>query len=195
MKELNQPGNRLAGTTGSDWIMRFIIFVRRLVYIFFSYRNLTPTSTSSSGFLICENENNEEVSVERLSGRRLIDVAYLFEQLSEIDHSPFNCSFKYFKFVGEIRHGFHSSFKFVCEMCNVNVVIKSDRSQHELNQHVVQGTVTSGNGFAQLDEFCAHVDIPCMSDKLFIKEQNVFCYYNKCRKSVNGKNKQHCRAV
>lgn len=104
----------------------------------------------------------------------MIDIAYLFDQLSEIDHSPFSCSFKYFKFVGEMRLGFYSSFKFKCEMCGIKVVIKSDRSEHELNQHVVQGIVTSGNGFAQLDELCAHVDIPCMSDKHFIKEHNKF---------------------
>lgn len=33
---------------------------------------------------------------------------------------------------------------------------------------------TSGNGFAQLNELCAHIDIPCMSDKLFIKENSLF---------------------
>ncbi|XP_069361994.1 uncharacterized protein [Maniola hyperantus] len=137
-------------------------------------RNLTPTSTTTTESLIVEKENNEVIEVPKLNGRRLIDVAYLFEQLSSIDHSPFNCTFKDFKFVSENRQGMYACFKFDCQMCGEKVIIKSDRSGREINQHVVHGIVTSGNGFAQLDEFCAHVDMPCMSDKLFIKENIIF---------------------
>lgn len=144
------------------------------IILSFNFRNSTPTSTTTTESLIVEKENINEIKVPELTGRRMIDVKYLFEQLSSIDHSPFNCTFKDFKFISENRQGFCSSFKFDCKMCGAKVVLKSDRSGGEINQHAVHGIVTSGNGFAQLDEFCAHVEIPCMSDKLFIKENIIF---------------------
>lgn len=135
---------------------------------------MSPTSTATSESLIVEKEIDTQIEVPELAGRRLVDVKYLFEQLSAIDHRPFDCTFKDFKFVSENRQGFYSTFKFDCAVCNAKVVIKSDRSGREVNQQFVHGIITSGNGFAQLDEFCAHVDMPCMSDKLFIKENVIF---------------------
>lgn len=59
-------------------------------------------------------------------------------------------------------------------MCGVSVIIKNDKPDSEINKHVVHGIITSGNGFAQLDEFCAHVNIPCMSSTCYMKENVVF---------------------
>lgn len=59
-------------------------------------------------------------------------------------------------------------------MCGVDFSLQTDKSKRELNQHAVQGIVTSGSGFAQLDEFCAHVDMPCLFNKSFIRESSIF---------------------
>lgn len=39
-----------------------------------------------------------------------------------------------------------------------------------INQNIVQAVVWSGSEYSQLEEFSAHLDMPCMSDKKFMKE-------------------------
>lgn len=103
----------------------FISFlIRKFILDIASYRNLTPSSTTPVESLIVENENNNEVEVPKLTGRRMFDVEYLFQQ-SAIDHSPFNCSLKDFNFVSEYRSGFYSSFNFICNMCGVNFLLQA----------------------------------------------------------------------
>ncbi|XP_073961282.1 uncharacterized protein [Choristoneura fumiferana] len=81
-------------------------------------RNLSPSTPSSTPSLQIEldHDSNEEV-VRKMTGRRIFNVQYLFEQMKAVDHSPFNCSFKDMDFVKESRIGFQSTFFSKCKMC------------------------------------------------------------------------------
>lgn len=46
-----------------------------------------------------QNYNNIDEEVNEISGRRIFNVQYLFEQMAAIDHTPFNCTFKDLRFV------------------------------------------------------------------------------------------------
>ncbi|EFN66856.1 hypothetical protein EAG_05267, partial [Camponotus floridanus] len=50
----------------------------------------------------------------------------------------------------------------------------------DINTAAVTGTVTIGIGFAQLEELCASMGIPCMADKTYVKSrENVIDNFEK----------------
>lgn len=116
---------------------------------------------------------DSQVEHKTISGRRIFDVNYLFEQIAGINHGAFGCSFKDLIFFGETRKGLQSNFKFQCKICGLTETINNDKLDVDLNQTVVQAVVGSGSGFAQLDEFCSHLNIPCMSDKTFMRQNMI----------------------
>ncbi|KMQ83895.1 hypothetical protein RF55_18845 [Lasius niger] len=59
-------------------------------------------------------------------------------------------------------------------MCNYEANIWSQSTEPEkldLNKAAVAATITVGNGYAQLEEFCAAINISCMSEKTYIKHR------------------------
>lgn len=128
----------------------------------------TPSSTPSLQIEL-DHDSNEEV-VRKMTGRRIFNVQYLFEQMKAVDHSPFNCSFKDMDFVKESRIGFQSTFLFKCKMCGKKEAFNNEKLESKINKNVVQAVVCSGSGFSQLDELCAHLDMPCIAEKTFGKE-------------------------
>lgn len=60
-----------------------------------------------------------------LEGNRIINIAYLFEQIKNISHHPFQCNFQHLEFVKEQRTGFYSQFYFKCRLCNKMEKIRS----------------------------------------------------------------------
>jgi len=69
------------------------------------------------------------VLTENLSGRRIVDVDYIFKQIQNSSHGGgLDCSFLNMSFVSEKRYGFFSKFKFQCKMCNIVTVISSEPS-------------------------------------------------------------------
>lgn len=115
-------------------------------------------------------QNNIDEEINEISGRRIFNVKYLFEQMAAIDHTPFSCTFSNLRFVAEKRSGFKSTFMFKCKMCGKMETFYNEDTNYDINRNIVQAVVYSGSGFSQLDEFSAHLNMPCMSDKTFIKE-------------------------
>jgi len=93
-----------------------------------------------------------------LDGRRIINIAYVFEKISKINHQPFDCTFKNLVFVGEKRNGLYSEYIFNCTMCRKKEVIESEdpnTSLMDVNTTAVTAAINSGQGFAQLEIFSA----------------------------------------
>lgn len=53
------------------------------------------------------------------SGRRLVDIGYFFNEIKNIRHRAFDCTFSNLKFEQEIMHGFRSTFILKCEVCGL----------------------------------------------------------------------------
>ncbi|KAL6419316.1 hypothetical protein ACFW04_011459 [Cataglyphis niger] len=82
------------------------------------------------------------------------------------------CQFKDWKLINSRRRGLMTQLFFKCQMCNYEANIWSEPTEPktlDINSAVVAGTVTTGIGFAQLEELCAAMNVPCMSEPTYIK--------------------------
>lgn len=62
-------------------------------------------------------------------------------------------------------------------MCNRFTTIESESKKLHyipINKAVINGTYAIGIGYAQLAEFSASVDIPCMAPKTYSKHNDLF---------------------
>lgn len=107
------------------------------------------------------------------SGRRIVDMQYVFNQIKNSVHKgPFDCTFLNMTFISEKLHGFRSTFKFKCDVCNCVMFINSEKLKPEtylpINEAAVNGSIAAGIGFTQLSALCATMDIPCMSSTTYL---------------------------
>ncbi|XP_072766253.1 uncharacterized protein [Anoplolepis gracilipes] len=147
---------------------------------------------SNTGMYIesCEDDNDSFVIEKSLpdtnsiqesmvEGCRIVDVSFMWNEI----HRTFNnhargieCQFKDWKLINSRCHGLKTQFFFKCQMCNYEDNIWSEPTEPEkldLNQAAIAKTITVGNGYAQLEEFCAGVNIPCMSEKTYINHREI----------------------
>ncbi|XP_060803394.1 uncharacterized protein LOC132902430 [Amyelois transitella] len=131
--------------------------------------------------LIIEKENEEQEEIV-ITGNRIIDFAYIFQQLQQIsNHSTaFGCNLNCLKLKKEVKKGFRSIFHFKCQMCNESFKLKncpdSDNNMDlDLNDNVVSSFMSIGAGFSGLELVSASLNIPCMSDKLYAKCHTKVC--------------------
>ncbi|KAL4123428.1 hypothetical protein QTP88_015606 [Uroleucon formosanum] len=143
-------------------------------HIMLTYCNSSNTNTNS------ESNCNWSSSVLRLPiGRRIVNIMYVFDQIlnnkCQMHIQGMGCSFIDSKCVKEIRKGFNCSWIFKCEMCNIETTINSDMTDQNIisiNKAVTSASLAVGIGYSQVQEFTACIDIPCMSEKSFIKNSN-----------------------
>lgn len=130
---------------------------------------------SALGLLQKECMNSEGCGT--FSGRRIVNIVDIFEQVKDLDkHSPFGCTFSNMKIVSEKRLGLKSGFVFQCEMCNFKTTVWSENKRADLmdvNTGAVCGTITTGGGHGQLQEFLSVLDIPSMSQRTFKKYEET----------------------
>jgi len=84
------------------------------------------------------------------------------------------CSFKDWKLINSRHRGLLTQLFFKCQMCNYETNIWSEPVKSEtldINTAATAGTVTAGIGYAQFEELCAAMNIPCMSEKTYIKHR------------------------
>lgn len=120
-----------------------------------------------------DHENSENTS---LSGRRLIDVSYFFQQLLNGEkHKPFECDITDMTLVQEVRKGYFSTFTLKCKMCNIIKQIHSENPKNvtNVNSSLVLGTISAGIGFSAIDELSAALNMPAMTEKTY------FSYHEK----------------
>ncbi|KAF2887047.1 hypothetical protein ILUMI_19126 [Ignelater luminosus] len=115
-------------------------------------------------------ENTTETVL--ITGRRLFDVGYLFKQLLASEkHAPFDCDITNMYVVKELRKGLQSSFELKCKMCGITTTLLTENPEEEgilnINLAVTLACVSTGVGYAQLDELAAAINMPNMSDKTY----------------------------
>ncbi|XP_067205374.1 uncharacterized protein [Linepithema humile] len=108
-------------------------------------------------------------------GRRIVDISFMWNEIHRVfdNHARgIECQFKDWKLINSRRRGLLTQLFFKCQMCNYEANIWSEPTEPEkldINKAAVASTITVGNGYAQLEEFCAGINISCMSEKTYIK--------------------------
>lgn len=77
------------------------------------------------------------------------------------------------EFTKETKMGLRSIFHFHCADCGQCEKIESSAKNEEtihVNKAATLGITSIGSGFYHMEEFCAHLDIPCMSSPTFDAE-------------------------
>ncbi|KMQ88744.1 hypothetical protein RF55_11711 [Lasius niger] len=136
---------------------------------------------------LCKDNNNfviengpldiDRIQEDMPEGRRIVDISFMWNEIHRTfdNHARgIECQFKDWKLVNSLRHGLKTQLFFKCQMCNYKANIWSEPTEPktlDINTAAVAGTVTVGIGHAQLDELCAAMNIPCMSDKTYIKNR------------------------
>ncbi|KAL6418053.1 hypothetical protein ACFW04_012378 [Cataglyphis niger] len=108
-------------------------------------------------------------------GRRIVDISFMWNEV----HRTFNnharglkCQFKEWKLVNSRRRGLMTQLFFKCRMRNYEANIWSESTEPkilDINTAAVAGTVTTGIDFAQLEELCASMNVPSISEPTYIK--------------------------
>lgn len=113
-----------------------------------------------------------------ISGRRIVDIAHLIKQFKDVgNHAPqFGCTFLNMDLKSERKRGLRSGFLFQCNMCGVNKTIWSEDDNPDvmdINSAAVAGVMSSGGGFANLENILGAMNIRCMNYNTFDKHQKV----------------------
>lgn len=107
-----------------------------------------------------------------LSGHRIVDMAFLFEQMKHLNKHSDECASQ-MVYRKETKLGFRSIFHFECSDCGIFHKIQSSSNNDvtiNVNKMITLGITSTGSGFYHLQEFCAHANIPCMSSTTFGSE-------------------------
>lgn len=84
----------------------------------------------------------------------------------------FGCSFSNLRLIKEIQRGFFSEFHFICEICHVQEIIRTEPFSNEIvpiNLAVVASTLHSGQGYSSIEQFSAGLNMPSMSNPTYQK--------------------------
>jgi len=142
----------------------------------------SPVNTELFTEVFEEENNSTEInnSFNSLDGRRLVNIRYIFESIQSIRHQGFDCSFRDLEFTKEKRKGFFSTFCFTCKVCGSKKNIDSENLSDNININVNMAVVNTGQGYAQLDEFAATLNMPVISNRMYQEmHSKVFHYTHK----------------
>ncbi|XP_031327666.1 uncharacterized protein LOC116182986 isoform X1 [Photinus pyralis] len=123
---------------------------------------------------LCYEKATANSSLFKTSGRRIVNISYLFSQLKSLKHEGFNCSFFDLNLVSEKIEGLHSVFSFKCEVCNIIQNIRTEDPDNNVNVNLMAaiGCISAGIGYSQLSEILASLDVPNMSHTTYSKHHN-----------------------
>lgn len=114
-------------------------------------------------------------NVNKLSGRRIVDIDFVFKQMQDMTKNICKkCESGEMIFESEFKRGLISIFKFRCTYCGQTKRIDScqpakTNTYANVNEASVLGIVSVGLGFYHLEEFMAHLNVPCMCYSTFHK--------------------------
>lgn len=102
-----------------------------------------------------------------------MDIKHFFTSIQNIEHKPFDCTFKNLILIKENKNAFISEFVFKCNMCNKIDIISnepvSSQTIMNINTAIVTATINTGQGFTQLDTMTAFLNMPSMSNSTYQK--------------------------
>ncbi|KAF4527543.1 hypothetical protein B566_EDAN014939 [Ephemera danica] len=107
-----------------------------------------------------------------LTGRRIVDIVFFFEQIKEISaHKLFGCGFREMIFVCEIQLGFRSCIQFKCGMCNETFKIWTencdDKTKMDVNSAMTQAALSNGGAFEYVSKTAGSLNMPCYSPSTY----------------------------
>jgi len=108
-------------------------------------------------------------------GRRIVDISFMWNEIHRTfdNHARgIECQFKDWKLINSRRRGFMTQLFFKCQMCHYEANIWSEPTKPEtldINTAAVAGSITMGIGYSQLEELCAAINIPSMSEPTYVK--------------------------
>lgn len=106
---------------------------------------------------------------------------HIFNSIQLINHKGFECSFRDLEFLKERRKGFISTFYFACKICGIKVTIDSEKDDNDININmaIVSSIVNIGQGYSQLEELTATLNMPNMSNRMYQETHtNIFNHFN-----------------
>lgn len=123
-----------------------------------------------------------------MTGRRIVDIGSLFEQIEKAScHSP-TCNFQDLVLIKEIKRGLNSIFEFHCTSCGEKQRIETNPKKGPIgvNEAAVLGINAVGLGMYHIEEFCAHLNIPTMSNTFYniISQEQHKDWWDLARKSA-----------
>ncbi|XP_067207257.1 uncharacterized protein [Linepithema humile] len=142
-----------------------------------SLENLNVQHCEDNNYFVIESSlpDINDIHESIVESRRIVDISFMWNEIHRTfdNHARgIECQFKDWKLVNSRRCGLLTQLFFKCQMCHYKANIWSESTEPEkldLNKATVATTITVGNGYAQLEEFCAGINIPCMSEKTYIK--------------------------
>ncbi|KYN05016.1 hypothetical protein ALC62_04093, partial [Cyphomyrmex costatus] len=110
-------------------------------------------------------ENTGIVDTDRIQEHepechRIIDIAFFNAELHRVfdNHAPSDCLFKDWELINTRRIGFKTQFFYKCKMCHYEASFWShptDYKNMDINTAITAGTITTGIGYAQMEEIFA----------------------------------------
>ncbi|XP_047035378.1 uncharacterized protein LOC124641357 [Helicoverpa zea] len=157
------------------------------------------TGKDKDDSIIVETENQEEEDdyynvepeiqedqFQTVTGRRVIDINYLFSQLQEKarHNNLFDCKQENFQLISEKRIGLISVFKFECNICKQLCFINSEKTESKVNVNIAAttGMVATGIGYSQFEELFSAMNIPVFSTNYYNQLQDKV--YECCEKTA-----------
>lgn len=109
------------------------------------------------------------------TGRRIFDVAYLFQQIfSSEKHDPFDCNITDMYVAKEVSKGLCSTFYLKSKMCGIEKRLNNEDVNNPLsiNSAITLGAISTGVGYSQLDEIASSINMPMMAHSTFTQYQD-----------------------
>lgn len=96
----------------------------------------------------------------------------MFEQMRHLYRHEESCDSEML-FDKETKLGLRSIFHFQCSTCGITSKVQTSTKNDDtmnVNKAATLGITSIGSGFYHMEEFCAHMEIPCMSSSTFDTE-------------------------
>ncbi|KAJ8882211.1 hypothetical protein PR048_018699 [Dryococelus australis] len=129
---------------------------------------------------IASNSTKSSVPKENITGCRIFYVSHVFNEIKRMRHHTdvFGCDIANIVMVREKRRGMEIIFHFVCNMCVYEDIFSSVMQHNEngqatedINSTWVNSMFLTEQGYSQLRNITAALDMPCMSKETYNRHQ------------------------
>ncbi|KYN29111.1 hypothetical protein ALC57_01453 [Trachymyrmex cornetzi] len=123
-------------------------------------KHINVTKCEDDNILVIESTglvDTYRIQQHEPEGNRIIDFDFFHKELHRVfcNHSRFGCDFDDWELVNTRRIGFKTQFFYRCKFCKKDANIWShptDSKNMDINTAITAGTITTGIGFAQMEE-------------------------------------------
>lgn len=120
-------------------------------------------------------EENETPPKQNKLGRCIVDLDHLLKSFQDlaIPHRGFGCTLADMEVIKQHRNGLQLCFTLKCKMCMIEKKIDTNKKDEmSLNEAALTGVIATGNGFSQMEEFFAAMNMKSMTKKTYKKHHD-----------------------